>query len=508
MDKLQVCHRRHDLEDQLKILPHDLDELYDRVISSVDEVNRNDVFNILQWLAFAVRPLRLAEIAQVIGVVPDSDQGLRFEPSRVFPDPRSVLMICSSLVTEIDGEYSKRNYNRRLTDPTGNVKLSHMSVKDYLLSKCHKVQDTVLTINEKLSHSLIAQTCLAYLLQFNTLDIWTWKRVRTYPLIGYAAQFWISHVQSGEDEWTDTQRKLVMALFRPQHTAPFISWTRFWDIDNRVQSFQRISADIPSPLYYASFIGLLPAVEALIKDRADVNAEGGYYGHSLQAASCKGYGAIVDMLLENGADVNAQGGYYGTALQAASSRGHEEIMGLLLKKGADVNIQGGYYGSALQAASYKGHEAAVGLLLENGADVNAQGGQYGTSLNAASLQGRGAIVGLLLRRADVTVQGGYFGNALQAASYNGHETIVHMLLENGADVNAQGGEYSNALQAASSKGHKTIVAMLLEKGADVNTQGGIYGSAIQAALFCNHEAIVELLLEKGADATAQRKDFL
>jgi len=104
IDKLQGCLSRGDLEDQLKDLPHDLDEVYDRIISGIDKKYREDALKILQWLSFSIRPLELTEVAQVVGVVPDTDQGLRFEPSRIFTNPRSVLMICSSLVTETGGE--------------------------------------------------------------------------------------------------------------------------------------------------------------------------------------------------------------------------------------------------------------------------------------------------------------------------------------------------------------------------------------------------------------------
>jgi ankyrin repeat protein len=81
-------------------------------------------------------------------------------------------------------------------------------------------------------------------------------------------------------------------------------------------------------------------------------------------------------LLDNGADVNAQGGYYGNALQAASVRGYQEITQLLLDKGADVNAQGRYYGNALQAATVRGQQAAqchneiVQLLLGIKANPN------------------------------------------------------------------------------------------------------------------------------------------
>jgi Ankyrin repeats (3 copies)/Ankyrin repeat len=303
-----------------------------------------------------------------------------------------------------------------LTVNIGTIKLSHMSVKDYLLSR-HRVG---FGIDEKLSHSNIAQTCLAYLLQFNNPDMLNYNTVDNFPLAGYAATYWIMHVQSGVDEWTEPQQKLVMTLFQLVHTAPFITWVRLWDMDDDLKRIflQKPSSDIASAIYYASFAGLLRAVQALIEIGADVKSCGGLYGNALQAASSEGHEAIVSLLLEKGADVNAEGGYYGNALQAASLQGNEAIVGLLLEKGADVNAQGGYYGNALQVASLQGHEAIVGLLVKKGADVNAQGEQYGNALQAASLEGHEAVVGLLLEKdADVNIQGGYYGNALQAASY-------------------------------------------------------------------------------------------
>jgi hypothetical protein len=104
IEELQDCYNEDELKDQLQSLPHDLDEVYGRIISGLNERHREDALKILQWLAFSARPLKLAEVAQIVGVVPDADQGLRFKPSRVSSNSRSVLMICSSLVTEINGE--------------------------------------------------------------------------------------------------------------------------------------------------------------------------------------------------------------------------------------------------------------------------------------------------------------------------------------------------------------------------------------------------------------------
>src|SRR6202034_925122 len=112
---------------------------------------------------------------------------------------------------------------------TGMIKLSHMSVKDYLLSQ-HRVGASGFSIDEKLAHSYIARTCLAYLLQFENHDMLDQVIIDKYPLAKYAAEYWIMHVHYGALETTDVQ-KLILTLFQPLHTAQFISWVRIYDID-------------------------------------------------------------------------------------------------------------------------------------------------------------------------------------------------------------------------------------------------------------------------------------
>jgi ankyrin repeat protein len=175
----------------------------------------------------------------------------------------------------------------------------------------------------------------------------------------------------------------------------------------------------------------------------------------------KGHKQIVKLLLDKGANVNAQSGYYGNTLQAASKGGHEAVVQLLLDKGAEVNAQGGVYSNALQAASKGGHEAVAQLLLNKGAEVNAQGGLYGNALSAASKGGYEAVVHLLLDKgAEINAQGLGYDNAIRAASQGGHEAVVQLLLNNGTDVNARDRRYGNAPQAASKGGHEVVVKLL------------------------------------------------
>ena len=343
---------------------------------------------------------------------------------------------------------------------TGKIKLSHFSVKEYLLST--HVEE-YFSINEKSSHSKIVELSVAYLLQFDDSSPLTTTMLDSMPLARYAARHWIGHAKSGGVDSTALQ--LILRLFISE-SAPHINWIEMRlikEYDNLIDASEEYDdlideeydelpfdrSEVCCALYYSSLAGIQEVSACLLRMGENVNAEGGWYGNALQAASYEGSNeAIVKLLLENGAEVNAEGGYFGNSLQAAAASygGNESIVKLLLENGAEVNKEGGFYGNALQAASYQGNEAIVKLLLENGAEVNAEGGYYGNALLAA------------------------------AASYPpSNEVVVKLLLDNGAEVNAvEGGKYGNALHAASScgrsEGNEAIVKLLLENGHQENSK--------------------------------------
>ena len=215
-----------------------------------------------------------------------------------------------------------------------------------------------------MSHTVISQICLAYLLQFDTSEPLDINVDACFPLAKYAAQHWILHSQFGSK--TESQSSSVFALMMKlltKENMAFVSWVQLCDVDDSdCLNLQKEKAKIAKPLYYTIIAGLTEAAYALLDMEVDVNGQGGKYGTALQAASYKGHEAIAKLLVEKGADINAQGGEYGNALQAASHKGHEAIAKLLIKKGADVNAQGGYY----RDASYQGHEAIAKLLMQKG----------------------------------------------------------------------------------------------------------------------------------------------
>lgn len=338
------------------------------------------------------------------------------------------------------------------------LRLAHYSVKEYLISdrlknaSMHRYYITPLSANVS-----IAKDCLRYLLHFESPTILTASLDHEFPLIRYAAEFWPRHYRRITD---DANRESVdflgYCLVESEYFC-FINWLRIFNPDG---SFSKSDlklrvTEISTPLYYMSYLGVSGIVRLLLKEVSDVNAECGFCGHALSAASFNAHEDVVELLLDKGANVNAKGGYFGHALLAASIKSHENVVRLLLEKGADVNCGGTNYGPALSAASSTGHEGVVRLLLENGANVNAEGGSQRHALLVASSNGHEDVVRLLLERgANINVEDGTHGNALSWAATNGHEEVVRLLLEEGADVNLRSGR---ALRDASKYGRKAVM---------------------------------------------------
>ncbi|KAF9062938.1 ankyrin repeat-containing domain protein [Rhodocollybia butyracea] len=469
---LQRCKTPKAIQEALKKLPKTLEQTYTVAIERMNGSEHvHDANQLLMWLVYACEPLSIAEVGEILAV--DLDVQM-FDP-----DARSL-----ELET---GTYDILDSTLITVNAKQIVQLAHNSVKEFLTNNQGLKHSTgLIEINDQLAHSTICQTCLIYLLQFTSKQIYAFEK--DYPLALYAAKYWPSHMRGlGKAVFNDKQAKdLALALVKDRSQLPYINWIRIYGPDRNRNTKCRPDLDpryIHPPLYYMAYDGLTMIMEHLIvKEMADVNAQGGWYGNALQAAAAHGKKETVQLLVEHKTDVNARGGHYGNALQGAALNGYKDIVLLLLENNADVNAQGGQHGSALQAAALMGGKEVVQILLKHKANVNARGGIYGTALQAAIVSNADKdIVQLLLEhKADVNAQGGMFDNALQAAVVRGKRDFLLLLLEHKGDVNAKG-QYGNTLQVASARGLKDMVLLLLEHKADINAQGGLYGNALQAA---------------------------
>ena len=545
LNELAVCDSLHALREALRSLPPTLTGTYDRILRKISRPHRGNVVKLLQWLAFSTRPLALVEIVETFTIGRAKGETiLPFDSDRRPREPRMpILDICSGLIAL---SHHKGTHPLQLHRPPasvledGTLTLAHLSVKEYLISEELRTSGSSSSyyhLDKKLADSVISQECLAYLLQFDTVDGLCEQSEASISFGRYAAQFWTTHGRSDDGVIPDAVQSLAASLLSSS-SVHFNNWITLFDVDNihglRANSLipshdvtqlsygstlligqlaeqvslrmglrensLKSSSNVPHPLYYASLLGLGQIVDRLVSSHdCDVNLMGGKYGSALASASAGGHKEVVQILLGKGAKVNMKGGLCGSALASASAFGQEEIVQILLGKGADVDMVGGEYGSALVSALAEGHEEIAQILLKKGADVNFPSNYYGSALASASYIGNTKLVQILLEKgADVNMAGGHYDSPLASASVGGHGEIVQILLENGADVN-MAGKRDSALSWASAKSKKEIVQILLENGADVNLAGGYYGSALAAAAMEDRRENMQILLDKGAD---------
>jgi hypothetical protein len=318
------------LRKTLSSLPKTLDETYNRILRDLESAQQlQNAIKALQWLCFSNHPFRLTEMVEILAIETEDQGG--FDLEQRLPDPMDIMVVCSSLISvnPIDSdEDNAASFDGSTNDADRiQIQLAHFSVKEFLLSdRCASSLD----FRSQVCHSIIAKSCLYYLLHLCQDGPATEELVTQYPLSLYAAQQWWQHLQTISGIIDETLLDLTLLLLTDEDAL--LSWVQLHSVDKPWMGGDRSLArkDLAQPLYYAAHVGVPLVVEKIIVRTADVNAQGGYYGNALQAASVGGHERVVKMLLDAGADVQAQGGEYGNALQAASVRGPERVVKMLL----------------------------------------------------------------------------------------------------------------------------------------------------------------------------------
>lgn len=119
-----------------------------------------------------------------------------------------------------------------------------------------------------------------------------------------------------------------------------------------------------SVLHQAVEKGEIQAVEAFIRQGADVNARDRNGDTSLAIAAEKNDLKTAGILLAGGGDVNTKNLYGDTPLMLAVSGGFEELTALLLKAGADADIKNHDDETAVTLAAETRNPTIIGLLAK------------------------------------------------------------------------------------------------------------------------------------------------
>jgi len=425
------------IRQMLDELPETLDETYERVLKEISKAKREHAHRLLQCLTVAIRPLRIAELAEVLAVDFGTTSGGK--TSKLNPDWRwedqeqAVLSTCSSLITVVD------------EDGDQVIQFSHFSVKEFLTSPRLAVASVDVSrfhILLKPAHTVLAKACLGTLLRLDD-HIERYNAEDRFPLARYAAEHWGNHARF--EDVPSQLREGMEILFNPDQPY-FSAWIRIYDIDVEHPDSAFWNFTVPSrdktaaaPLYYAALIGLHDVAEHLIDNYSEqVNARGGYYVSPLGAALVIGHVEIAELLYQRGADVLVRGFAQHTLLHVMSMEGQVKIAQWLLSHDADPNVRQEYGWTCLHSAANNGHFEVVRMLLQHNADNNARNksGQL----------------------------------PLHRASEEGHVEVTRLLLEHGVDVNTCSVDGSTPLHLGSKSGKLEVARLLIEHGADVDAE--------------------------------------
>jgi ankyrin repeat protein len=213
-----------------------------------------------------------------------------------------------------------------------------------------------------------------------------------------------------------------------------------------------------------------PAVNALLRRHADVNAPEGDGTTALHWAAHWDAPQIVDQLIAAGANVNARNEYGATVLSVACTNGNAAIVEKLVRAGADLEARTSGE-TAVMTAVRTGSLDAVRVLLAAGA-----------SRNAKDL------------RTEQTL--------LMTAAAEAHPEVVKLLIEHGVDAGTRSKGGFTALAFAVRSGSLPSVKLLLGTGGHANdTLPGGTTLLVMAVVNANYE-IAEFLLSQGADPNA------
>ncbi|KAL6810994.1 hypothetical protein GGI42DRAFT_339807 [Trichoderma sp. SZMC 28013] len=328
----------------LEGIPQGLHGIYSRMLAQIEASRRPVVFDILQWITVAVRPLTLSELREAIHFP---------SPTKIGKDQAILdhITLCGHILAIHDQQ----------------VSLVHQSARDYLLQS-ETDRDPMLKefqMKAKHAHATLTEVCLDYLekseLRNAPLDVKDASVLQEWPLLQYAAMHWPKHASwlsrpflqetsSVRKHWWQTiihSEEIFPPTFPVLPLLHLASYFGIYLLAREllmIDAFRRIPVNEMLDEGHTAVVQLLLANGAVGKDGA------------LSLATLGRHMAIVQLLLANGADDKDE------ALRVASWRGHMAIVQLLLANGADDKDE------ALRVASWGGHRAIVQLLLANGAE--------------------------------------------------------------------------------------------------------------------------------------------
>lgn len=409
-------------------MPRELDQVYEQTLQRIRKQAGDDGqlgMRVLSWITYARRPLSVDELRHGLAVEYDEeDLRAEFDPDNLL-SPGSLVDVCAGLVV-ID---SKSHI----------IRLVHYTTQEFFDKQRRSIFEN--------PEADIARACLTYL-SYNAAqhfpsdgsmtDWYIIKVLNSYPFMGYASRFWVSHVnacavhQEGNlileealEYARDSHRRLLAAIIlRKQHLRP--------SSYGRLKDHQLLANPALLHLEAAAECGLQDILEFFLKN--GIYSDSALNG-ALNCAASEGHAKQVAFLIEQGADASSFASDSSNSLHKACKRGHLEIVKVLLANGAQPDVKDRWQWTPLHYASRHHHSEVVRFLLKKNADPNVQ-----TPLGMSPCH---------------------------FAASNGDVETVASLADSGCNLAAQTRGLDTPLHYAASEGHIAALRLLLQRGAPI-----------------------------------------
>ena len=495
-------------------LPDSLDETYERILREIRKPNQGHARRMLQCLVAAVRPLRAAELAEILAF-DFSGKGIpKLNPDwRLEGHEEAVMSTCSSLVMIVDDkdvggdEDDERIYLDEDDDDDDDDKgidvdededededgdededededesenddedESNSEVEEEDLSEGDEgksedgnkdktedsriVQFAHFSVKEFLMSDRLAESSTggeATVSQYH---------IQLEPAHTILAQACLGVLLRLDDRTNrDNIKDFPLAGYAAQH---WVDHARFGNVSSVIRGEMECLFDAGRP-HFAAWLWIYNEdrggnpMSTMSPDKPE--AAPLYYAARLGFRDLTAH-----LLAECPDDVRDNCGSEMTPLHATVAHGHLDVFSLLIGHFPSPDIRGIYNQTPLLRVLWREDirgDLEIGKrLLDLGANVNAHDNDHWTPLYLAAANGRLGFARMLLEHgAEVNTPDDVGRTPLHMASQNGHVEVVLLLLESGADLNLRDRLGRTPSDLASGQGRGKIVELLSGYGA-------------------------------------------
>lgn len=203
-DELAQVQSRNTLK-TLEALPRGLNSLYQKLLETAITTTGEDdepmILEMLSFVAFALRPLTLAELSEACQLYPDEEEDCRLQFTQ------EIIDLCRLMIV-VQGRH---------------VRLLHKSVKDFLLRGTANIDDLE-------AHATLAHRCINNILQDFQLESAELLPGARSGFLSYSTVYWPQHASLSKTKFT----------FIREHESFFRSNSKSWGKWRRRYNFLQV----------------------------------------------------------------------------------------------------------------------------------------------------------------------------------------------------------------------------------------------------------------------------